>query len=67
MQFSTPYLIRKVIKGVYEIEAQYHYYMEPLTCVVEPVDSRLEVHDSTQWIDLTQVAVARAAGLRESE
>ncbi|XP_026741646.1 xanthine dehydrogenase/oxidase-like [Trichoplusia ni] len=57
----------KVIKGVYDIEAQYHYYLEPVTCVVVPVDKTLEVFDSTQWMDLTQIAVARSLGISESD
>lgn len=59
--------VKKVIKGVFEIEAQYHYYMEPISCVVVPVDKILEVYDSTQWMDLTQIAIARALGICESE
>lgn len=59
--------VKKVIKGVYELEAQYHYYIEPLTCVVIPTDDRLEIHDSTQWMDLTQIAVARSLKIPESE
>lgn len=59
--------VKKVIKGVYEIEGQYLYYIEPITCVVIPIDNILEVHDSTQWMDLTQIAVARSLGIPESE
>lgn len=59
--------IQHVIKGVYEIEDQYHYYMEPISCVVVPVDKGLEVYDSTQWMDLTQIAVARCLGISESQ
>lgn len=59
--------VKKVIKGVYEIEAQYHYYMEPITCIVVPVDKSLEVYDSTQWMDLSQIAIARSLGIPESE
>ncbi|CAB3221197.1 unnamed protein product, partial [Arctia plantaginis] len=59
--------VKKVIKGVYEIEAQYLYYIEPLTCVVIPTDNSLEIYDSTQWMDLTQIAVARSLGISESE
>nr|QIJ45706.1 aldehyde oxidase [Glyphodes pyloalis] len=58
--------VTKVIKGVYEIEAQYHYYIEPITSVVVPVDDKLEVYDSTQWMDLTQIAIAQSLGEKES-
>lgn len=59
--------VTKVIKGVYDVEAQYPYFIEPITCVVVPVDNMLEVYDSTQWMDLTQAAVARSLGISESE
>ncbi|KAH9635687.1 hypothetical protein HF086_012687 [Spodoptera exigua] len=57
----------KIIKGIYNIEAQYPYYIEPITCVVVPVDDKLEVYDSTQWMDLTQNAIARSLGIHESD
>ncbi|XP_050550159.1 uncharacterized protein LOC118267487 [Spodoptera frugiperda] len=57
----------KIIKGIYNIEAQYPYYIEPITCVVVPVDDKLEVFDSTQWMDLTQNAIARSLGIKESD
>ncbi|RVE49403.1 hypothetical protein evm_005915 [Chilo suppressalis] len=59
--------IKKVIKGIYEIEAQYHYYMEPISSVVIPVDGFLEVYDSSQWMDLTQIAIAQCLGIKESD
>lgn len=59
--------VTKVIKGIYEIEAQYHYYMEPMTAVVAPIDNTLEVYSSTHWIDITQVAIADCLNIKESE
>lgn len=59
--------VKKVIKGFYEIEAQYHYYMEPMTSVVIPVDDGLEVYSATQWLDLTQIAIADCLKMKESE
>ncbi|VVC98187.1 unnamed protein product [Leptidea sinapis] len=58
---------KTVIKGKYEIEAQYHYYMEPLSCVVIPVDTGLEVYSTTQWMDLVQIGVARCLKIKESD
>ncbi|KAI5646277.1 molybdopterin-binding domain of aldehyde dehydrogenase domain-containing protein [Phthorimaea operculella] len=57
----------KVIKGTYQVEAQYHYYLEPITSVVVPVDKGLEVYDSSQWLDLTQTAIAKCLGISESQ
>ncbi|XP_045536781.1 indole-3-acetaldehyde oxidase [Papilio machaon] len=59
--------VKEVVKGVYEIGAQYHYYIEPITCVVNPVDKGLEVYDSTQWMDLSQIAIAQCLGINESD
>ncbi|CAH2090197.1 unnamed protein product [Euphydryas editha] len=59
--------VRKAIKGVYEIGPQYHYYMEPLSCVSIPLDKGIEVYDATQWMDLTQAAVARCLNMSESD
>ncbi|XP_011551942.3 probable aldehyde oxidase gad-3 [Plutella xylostella] len=59
--------VTKVIKGVFELGGQYHYYIEPLSTVIIPVDNRLEVYDTTQWVDLTQTAIAQTCGIRESD
>lgn len=59
--------VTKVIKGVFDLKAQYHYYMEPLSCVTIPVDRGVEVYDTTQWMDLTQIAVAQCLKIQESE
>ncbi|KAG6464291.1 hypothetical protein O3G_MSEX014414 [Manduca sexta] len=59
--------VTNIIKGRYEIAGQYHYYMEPMSCVAKPVDQVLEVYDSTQWMDLTQNAIARCLGIQENK
>ncbi|KAM3962034.1 uncharacterized protein ACR2FA_003926 [Aphomia sociella] len=59
--------VTKIIKGIYEIESQFHYYTEPITCIVVPVDDGLDVYDSTQWMDLSQIAIAQCLDIKESQ
>ncbi|XP_052742235.1 uncharacterized protein LOC112057841 isoform X2 [Bicyclus anynana] len=59
--------VKKVVKGVLELKAQYHYYMEPLSCVTIPIDGGLEVYDTSQWLDLTQIAVAQCLRMSEKD
>lgn len=59
--------VTKIIKGVYELEAQYHYYTEPITAVVIPEDSRLVVYTGTHWLDISQIAIADCLNIKESE
>ncbi|CAB3227797.1 unnamed protein product [Arctia plantaginis] len=51
--------VKHVISGELKLESQFHFYMEPQTCVVRPTEDGLEVSASTQWLDLTNVAVAQ--------
>lgn len=52
--------VKTVIYGGMDMEEQYHYYMEPQTCVVKPTEDGMEVLSSTQWLDLTNVAIAQS-------
>uniref|UniRef100_A0A182JHV5 FAD-binding PCMH-type domain-containing protein n=1 Tax=Anopheles atroparvus TaxID=41427 RepID=A0A182JHV5_ANOAO len=48
------------IQGTLELAGQFHFSMEPQTCVCIPIEDGMDIYCATQWIDLTQVAVAAA-------
>ncbi|KAJ8719469.1 hypothetical protein PYW08_011644 [Mythimna loreyi] len=51
--------VKTVVSGEMRIGEQYHYHMETQTCVATPTEDGLEVLSSTQWLDVTNVAIAR--------
>ena len=55
--------VKMVIKADISYDTQYHYYMEPQTCIVKPSEDGFDVYASTQWIDLTNVAIAECLNI----
>lgn len=55
--------VMTIINGEFSIEGQYHYTMEPQTCVANPTEDGLELYSATQWLDLTNVAVAQCLNI----
>ncbi|VVC94633.1 unnamed protein product [Leptidea sinapis] len=55
--------VKCVVSGEFRIWDQYHFYMEPQTCIAIPTEDGMEVYASTQWLDLTNVAVAHCLNI----
>lgn len=51
------------ITGTYECGPQYHFSMEPQTCVCIPIEDGIDVFPATQWLDISQVHVATVLGV----
>lgn len=51
--------VKTVLSGSMSIGSQYHYYMEPQTSVARLTEDGMEILSSTQWMHLSNVAVAK--------
>lgn len=63
---KTGFNVKKVINGSSNIKAQFYYSMETQVCVTKPSDDGLEVHSSTQWMDMVQMAISQALKIDEN-
>ncbi|KOC64413.1 Aldehyde oxidase 2 [Habropoda laboriosa] len=58
--------VKHVVKGEFRSGGQYHYTMETHTCVCVPIEDGIDVYAATQWVDLTQVAIAECLGVKNN-
>lgn len=52
--------VAKTIKSKGRFGSQYHYTMEPQTCIALPNEEGLVIYAAAQWIDLTQGAISNS-------
>ncbi|XP_028176684.1 xanthine dehydrogenase 1-like [Ostrinia furnacalis] len=55
--------VKHVIKGEFTLGSQYHFQMETQTSVVIPSEDGMDVYAATQWLDLTNVAIAKCLNI----
>ncbi|XP_048477717.1 probable aldehyde oxidase gad-3 [Plutella xylostella] len=56
----------KIIKGSTNIFSQFHFTMETQLCITNKIDDSMDVRSSTQWLDHTQVGMARCLKIDEN-
>uniref|UniRef100_A0A240PM44 FAD-binding PCMH-type domain-containing protein n=1 Tax=Anopheles epiroticus TaxID=199890 RepID=A0A240PM44_9DIPT len=54
------------LEGSFDLPSQYHLSMETQQCVCVPIDDGMDVYSSTQWVDICQIAIARALCIPEN-
>ncbi|BET01356.1 2 iron, 2 sulfur cluster Hypothetical protein [Nesidiocoris tenuis] len=56
---KTPGPVEYKINGEIELGGQYHFTMELQSCLAVPTDNGIQVFPASQWMQLTQAAIAR--------
>ncbi|XP_063993360.1 uncharacterized protein LOC135171019 [Diachasmimorpha longicaudata] len=55
--------VAEVIKGTFNCGPQYHFTMEPQSCVCIPTEDGMDVYPTSQYIDQVQVSIASCLGI----
>lgn len=54
------------VKGEVEMGPQYHFTMEPQSCVCSPTEDGINIFASTQWMSCIQGAVSEVLNIPEN-
>lgn len=54
-------------KGIFDIGLQYHFTMEPQTCIAVPFEQGLQVWSTTQWMDHTQSVISKMLQIKAAD
>lgn len=57
----------KKIKARLDLGSQYHYTMEPQSCICIPIEEGFEIYAATQWIDIAQIAISECLKIPENK
>ncbi|KAJ8719393.1 hypothetical protein PYW08_011568 [Mythimna loreyi] len=58
--------VQHTITGSFSMPSQYHYTMETQSCTTSVTENGLVVRSATQWMDLVQIALAKALNIDEN-
>lgn len=53
--------------GIFEMGLQYHFTMEPQTCVAVPFENGLQIWSATQWMDHTQSVISKMLQIKAAD
>ncbi|XP_015110495.1 indole-3-acetaldehyde oxidase [Diachasma alloeum] len=55
--------VQQVIKGTFNCGGQYHFTLEPQSCVCIPTEDGMDVYPATQFVDFAHVSIASCLGM----